>query len=316
MGLISKAKDGAKSSFFDSLKEGWKRLRNWLFTLLAAYILSVIQIVYGLDHMPSWSEAGTLFWHSFLNFPAFIQEWLVSTPFELISDHPILATATAILLSGYLVLVVVLIRAYRTLNRQSELIKGADDNAALLSQAGIKARYPHAKFSSSSAAWDALKQDIMSPENKFVYVLGANGIDTFGGPSSPLFNTFETFRGTVRVVLCKPDCKPMKGRALAVGITAREYKKHIQTSVKRLRFLRSKQKSVEARYYDGQPNWKLIITSQSLWVQYYLPGGPDVDQTPVWTMSMTENQDGFYHLFHMEFDRVWERCSNDAVNLN
>jgi hypothetical protein len=32
-------------------------------------------------------------------------------------------------------------------------------------------------------------------------------------------------------------------------------------------------------------------------------------------VSATDNTDGFYHLFHMEFNRVWERCVI-AINLN
>jgi hypothetical protein len=31
--------------------------------------------------------------------------------------------------------------------------------------------------------------------------------------------------------------------------------------------------SIEARYYEGQPNWKLIVTNSTPWVQYFLPGG-------------------------------------------
>jgi len=46
-----------------------------------------------------------------------------------------------------------------------------------------------------------------------------------------------------------------------------------------LKFLRKQAHSIEARYYEGQPNWKLIATNSTLWVQYYLPGGPHVDQT-------------------------------------
>ncbi|MEH2585966.1 hypothetical protein V1281_007861 [Nitrobacteraceae bacterium AZCC 2161] len=108
----------------------------------------------------------------------------------------------------------------------------------------------------------------------------------------------------------------MKERAAAVGLNAVEYEKAIRASVKRLKELRKQAHSIEARYYEGQPNWKLIITNSILWIQYYLAGGPHVDQTPVWLDSVTGNGDGFYHLFHMEFDRIWERCLPTPINLS
>ena len=108
----------------------------------------------------------------------------------------------------------------------------------------------------------------------------------------------------------------MKGRAAAVGMTATDYGKAIKVSVRRLKLLKKQAYSIEGRYYEGQPNWKLIVTNSTLWVQYYLPGGPHVDQTPAWLVSVTDNRDGFYHLFHMEFNRIWERCVDSPINLD
>jgi hypothetical protein len=268
-----------------------------------------------LDHVPTWREAVGLLWTSLKSFPGVLRDWFISKPYDLVDEHPRLSIAILVLVVAATVLSVLLVRANRILNRQSEILDAADANHALVTQAGIKGRYPHAKQSDDGAPWKALSEEILSAENKFVYILGANGIDTFGRPGSPLYETLQNFRGTVRVILCKPGTKPMKGRADAVGVNPNDYEKAIRESVKRLRVLRKHAHSIEARYYDGQPNWKLIVTNATVWVQYYLPGGPHVDETPVWLFSVTDNADGVYHLFYMEFDRVWERCAPAQITL-
>ncbi len=310
-------KTGAKGATSDSLKEGWKYLRRLAITALGLYVLSLVQTVYELDHFPSWPEARGLLWTSLKSFPAVLRDWFISKPYDfIIEEHPGLAVLIICLVVATIVLAVLLGRANKILNRQSEILNHADRTYTLVIQAGIKGRYPHAKQAEDGAPWKSLCEEILSSENKFVYILGANGIDTFGKPGSPLYDALQSFRGTIRVILCKPGSKPMKGRAAAVGINPNDYEKAIRESVKRLRVLRKQAHSVEARYYEGQPNWKLIITNSTLWVQYYLPGGPHVDQTPVWLVSVTDNVDGFYRLFHMEFDRVWERCAGSPINMN
>jgi hypothetical protein len=315
--LADKAKAEAKTMFSDSLKEGWKYLRGALIGALSLYALSLIQAFYKLDHAPTREEALGLVWGSVKAFPSVLREWLISRPYDfIVEDHPGLSISIIVLAVVAIILAALLIRANRILNRQSEVLKSADANHTLVTQAGIKGRYPHATQADDGAPWKSLCDDMLNPENKFVYILGANGIDTFGKPGSPLYEALQNFRGTIRVILCKPDSKPMRGRAAAVGVNASEYSRAVRESVRRLKTLRKQAHSIEARYYEGQPNWKLIITNSVLWVQYYLPGGPHVDRTPVWLVSVTDNGDGFYHLFHMEFDRVWERCVGSIVNLN
>jgi hypothetical protein len=315
--LPEKIKGGAKSTLADSLKESWKYLRGLAITAIGLYILSLVQTFYQLDHTPTKEEAADLIWKSIKGFPSVLRDWLISKPFDfIVEEHPWLSITIIVLVVVTIVLGVLLRRANRILNQQSEILESADANHTLVAQAGIKGRYPHAKQAEDGAPWKSLCDDILNHENKFVYILGANGIDTFGKPGSPLYDSLQSFRGTIRVILCKPDSKPMRGRAAAVGINAGDYSRAIRESVRRLKVLRKQAHSIEARYYEGQPNWKLIITNSIVWVQYYLPGGPHVDQTPVWLISVTENDDGFYHLFHMEFDRIWERCAGSIINLN
>jgi hypothetical protein len=315
--LIDNLKDKAKKKATESGAAIW----NWLWGLVAAalgaYALSIFQTYYHLDHTPTWPEVGGLLLDSAKGLPSFLWDWLISRPYDaIIKDHPAISTAVIVLTATGLILAALLFRANRILNRQGEILSNAAANEALVTQAGIKGRFPHARQADDGAPWKSLSEDILSAENKFVYILGANGIDTFGKPGSPLHDALQSFRGHIRVILCKPGSKPMRGRAAAVGTNAAEYEKAIKESVRRLKFLKKQAHPIEGRYYEGQPNWKLIVTNSTLWVQYYLPGGPHVDQTPVWLVSATDNADGFYHLFHMEFNRIWERCVLSPINLN
>ncbi|RED36208.1 hypothetical protein BJ123_108144 [Rhodopseudomonas thermotolerans] len=313
--LIRKIKSAAGVALSDGLGEAWKYVRAFLLAALSVYALAIVRNVYGLDHTPDWDEARSLLIKSLVDLPTLVDQWVVSPSYSLIVQRPLITAAVLILSGATVVLGVLLVRANNVLNRQSEVLKNADANDALVRQAGIIGRYPHAKQSEDGAPWRSLCDDILCPENKYLYILGANGVDTFGGPGAPLYDVLKSFRGTVNVILCKPGTTPMKRRAAAVGTNAADYKKAISTSVRRLKELRKAGHSIEVRYYDGKPNWKLMITNSTLWVQYYLPSGPHVDETPVWLLESTSNHDGLYHLFHMEFERIWERCAASRVDL-
>ena len=85
--------------------------------------------------------------------------------------------------------------------------------------------------------------------------------------------------------------------------------------MRRLRDLRYQHHAIDGRFYNGQPNWKMIITSRTAWLQYYAPG-KHVDETPVWRLDSTEHGNGLYHIFAMEFERIWRRCEGHDMPLH
>lgn len=221
----------------------------------------------------------------------------------LLRDHLSSTLLALVLIAGYAILFVLLRRARRRLD--DVLIE-----RELAIQAGIGGWWPHAqKENEGGAPWSELCSEINLPENRQLLILGANGVDTFGRPEAPLYNALQNFRGTVRVVLAAPESEQTAGRAAAVNVRLADYKRAIGTSVTRLRDLRRQHHAVEGRYYDGAPNWKMLITSRTAWIQYYAPG-THVDQTPVWRFDVTKDGNGLYHLFAAEFDRIWRRCEH------
>jgi hypothetical protein len=218
---------------------------------------------------------------------------------------------------GSTILALILIASYAIffilLRRANFKLREASVERALAVQAGIGGRWSHAKTNDSGGApWKDLCAEISRYENNILLILGANGLETFGRPGSPLYDSMQNFRGSTRVVLIDPSSDPTAGRAAALNVPIAEYRKAIAASVKRLRELNRQQYPVEWRHYDGQPNWKMIITNRTAWIQYYIPG-QHVDQTPVWRFDSTEHGDGLYHLFTMEFERIWRRCGHVEI---
>jgi hypothetical protein len=41
-----------------------------------------------------------------------------------------------------------------------------------------------------------------------------------------------------------------------------------------------------------------------------------LDETPVWRFDSTEHGKGLYHLFAMEFDRIWHRCEGSEMHFS
>jgi hypothetical protein len=277
--------------------------------LVGAWLLTAISQVFRLSE-PLTTQ----------NVVGVIKRSLFTNPYDftigLVVKDPVHSISALVLVVGYLVCFVLVRRARARIKYQSLKLKDAAASYALISDLGIGGRWPHAAKDGSGAPWNDLSKEILRPENTVVDILGANGIETFGERGSPLYDALQTFGGTVRVVLLHPTSAEMGGRARAVGMEVRAYKKAIMTSQARVRELRRQHHAIDGRFYDGVPNWKLIITSRTAWVQYYVPGGKHVNETPVYRFDATDGGTGLYQLFHMEFDRIWRRCENTPMNLS
>ncbi len=172
MKLPEKLKGVAKDTVSDSVKGVWKWVRGILVGSLSLYALSIIQTYYGLDHAPTWKEVGPLLWNSVKALPRVVQEWFISRPYDLlVEEHPALSIAIIVLVGVAIVLAVLFFRATRIVNKQSAVLDSANENYTLVTQAGIKGRYPHARQADDGAPWNSLVEEILNSENKFVYIL-------------------------------------------------------------------------------------------------------------------------------------------------
>ncbi|MBS0249392.1 MAG: hypothetical protein JSR61_22500 [Proteobacteria bacterium] len=297
-----------KDFFFWSIREGKSALAKEALKYIALWLGSLfLAALVGVANRLVKNRAITI-------------EEIRSGPFDflmgLIRESPVHSFSVLFFVAVVVVFIFLLRRARWRFNEQSKLVKEGEAAKALATEAGLGGRWPHAKHEDGGAPWGDLCAEITRPENNILYILGANGIDTFGRPGSPLYSAMRQFPGTIRAILIRPNSDEVRGRSQAVGMDTYEYNSAIRTSVSRLRELKRQQHSVEGRYYDGQLNWKLIITNRTIWVQYYLPGAGHVDSTPVWRLDSTASEGSFYRYFYLEFDRIWRRCQTFPMELD
>ncbi len=283
---------------------GIKEILKWIvLAIVAVASTSILTAISNVLQVPGGS--WTAVWDKTLEALRAPYQYVVQS---LLND-PVYYFTVLALVSFNLILAVLLRRAYTHLRISTA-------KQVLAEEAGLGGRWPHAKLAEPDGApWDKLREEILRADNHHLDILGANGVDTFGGTGSPLFETLREYRGNLRVILIDPDSRELEGRAGAVATDPREYKANIRTSERRLKELRKQHHAIEGRFYTGQPNWKLIITDKTAWIQYYAPGGHHVDETPVWRFDSTQNGDGLFHLFRMEFERIFRRCEGNDMNL-
>jgi len=294
----------ARESWSVITKELLKRLVIGIGAIIGAWFLAVVSSILQVSGN-SWSAVFEKIWQSTVNFFRNPISYSVDT----VLHDPVYFAVFLVLGSIGLTLAALL-------RRSNYRLRDASITRALAVQAGIGGRWPHARTDNPEGApWSELCNEIVRLDNHLLFILGANGVETFGSQQSPLYQVMQQFHGDIRVILMDPDSAELAGRARAVSIDPVEYKRAIRASERRLKDLRRQQHAVDGRFYTGQPNWKFIITSTTAWIQYYLPGGRHVNETPVWRFDATPDGDGMYGLFRIEFDRVWKRCNGNSMNL-
>jgi hypothetical protein len=308
-----------RDSFLDLAREVRKRAVVAIAILVGGWFLSVIANIYELNRRPTATE---FLWLLIAEAPKDFVLWVLRGArivIDLAIIYPLYSVGCIILVSGYIILFVLIQRARRLIDEQADLLREADDDRELLSLAGLSEWWPHTRPDgsgvSSGVSWEELRAEIQRSENNTLHILAANGLETFGAPEAPLYHALQQFRGTVQILLVDPASEQIDGRARALGISKYRYRRAIRISERRLRELRKQHRLVEGRYYEAQPNWKLILTNRRAWVQYYAPGGPHVNEAACWRFDATEKGTGLYHLFFLEFERIWRSCELNQMDL-
>ena len=139
--------------------------------------------------------------------------------------HPFDAIIALGFSTVFVVALVLIRRARLKVEAVSTAMKEATTAAALASTIGIGGRWAHSAKDGSGAPWGELCKEILRPENNVLDILGANGLETFGEPGSPLYDALEKFSGTTRVILLHPQSPETSGRASAVKVPLRSYRK-------------------------------------------------------------------------------------------
>lgn len=218
--------------------------------------------------------------------------------------------AVALLLLTVLVVAIAWIFA-RITHRVLQTFVGMFRLRALVRSVGLSGYWPHARLGDGTAPWKELQAHANSGGNQFLYILGATGYETFGTNTSPMWDVVTRFQGDIRVILMSPDSRFLHQRAEDLGVSDAQYRRDIRRTLAQIEVWRRRGHIVSHRTYDSKPNWKLIVTNDLAWVQYYRMG-THVAETPVFQFFATDGQNGLYHLFYTEFWRVWNLCGHES----
>lgn len=179
--------------------------------------------------------------------------------------------------------------------------------AELLDRLGLDGWWPHKTKEHRAKNWSDLAERIAHPQNNTLWIMGATGLKTFAQKDSPLNEALHQFNGSVRILLLNPEADACRQRASSVQQKLNSYKAEIRQATKFCESLAAEGKSIELRYYDWPPTWKVILTTGSFWLQHY-EQRRHVEEAPVITGYATQGGRDLYGGYYAYFDRMF-KCS-------
>jgi hypothetical protein len=288
----------AKGAAFDAVKDGLKLGLIWLASTLLAPLVPLV-VAYFFDDTVGRDPSGAWSWTQF--YTDLFESPEPGTPLDFLFGK---WWRTALIFAG----VGLVITLLRLIFRYYQQIKVYLQNFADAEQAFETIGFHSVSRPDEAArSWKVLLDDIKDPRTQTLLILGANGWETFGAESSPLHDVLQKFAGEVRVLLVDTKNRHLETRAGSVNARASDYRKHIQDSEALLNKLKARGAKVDLRFYAEPTSWKLIITPNFCWVQYYSHNA-HVHETPVYLFYNSAHGSSLYHRFHWEFSRVWNAC--------
>lgn len=175
--------------------------------------------------------------------------------------------------------------------------------------------HPHETLDEKTRDWDDLIERLNSNRSTYVYIMAVTGEHTLGRKTSPLFNFINAFEGELRILLIKPFCKAFCERAHALQISHERYVKEIEETIDVCRELKAAGRNVSVKLYEQKPIWKMILTEQYLWLQYYSPS-KNVEKTPVYSFFGNTAKTSLYYPLADVFVKRWAHDNNDEIDLD
>jgi len=183
----------------------------------------------------------------------------------------------------------------------------------LLRKIGARGFIPRNSNDAKKRSWDDCAIFLEETGNSSIFIMGANGWDTFGEKNSPLNKVLEEFRGSIRVLIMHPSSQGVQARAMSTKTTPGKYKANIVNSVLFCKSLHDCGRDISIRLFRWPPVWKLIFSDDRLWLQYY-EEQKHIDDTHVYSFNRSPEDSSLYRPFMTEFKRSWD--DSLEVDLN
>jgi hypothetical protein len=150
------------------------------------------------------------------------------------------------------------------------------------------------------------------------FVLTLTGHETFVDERSlfrpALDNAYE-----IRVMLLDPGGAGIRRRIdhLPDHITLDSFREEIAATVRCLADLRKTGKNIELRFCDAEPDWKVVILGDHLWVQH-CHAGHEVRSQPEYVFALQQERprEGFFVPFYTHFLDRWNDPSHARYDFD
>ncbi|MCZ6781230.1 MAG: hypothetical protein O7C73_06270 [Nitrospirae bacterium] len=139
-----------------------------------------------------------------------------------------------------------------------------------------------------------------------VMIIGSTG-STFVDPQGDSHAVVKDCLGAKIMLLnpCSEDARIRARSILHPDITLESLKEQARKSVEFLKLLKAAQKNVKLKFYSDDPNVKLAILGDHIWLQHYHTS-LDVQTMPVYVFKHNPKDHGLYTVFYQHFVKRWE----------
>ena len=186
-----------------------------------------------------------------------------------------------------------------------------------LASFGVRLFSHHDNPDTKKRDWAGVCEDLRasSAERGTLRMLGATGKETFSGATSPLFDVLKTHEGDIKILLVRPNSFAFSSRCKSLRISTDSYLEEILDSIDYCKTLVHQHgRSIELKLYDQIPIWKMLITSRTLWVQYY-KSNAHVDNTPMYCFEYKGEGTTLFDGFRSVFEKRWNLDGSKKVDL-
>jgi hypothetical protein len=165
----------------------------------------------------------------------------------------------------------------------------------------------------SPARITSLIQDHGFPRH--VMIIGSTG-NTFVDPEGDLHAVLKHCL-EAKVMLLNPLSENARARAQSIfhpDMTLESLRAQTKASIDFLKRLRAAQKNVRVKFYSDDPNVKLAILGDHIWLQHYHTN-LDIQYMPMYAFQYNPKEHGLYTIFYQHFVEKWENLNTPEYDL-
>ncbi len=150
---------------------------------------------------------------------------------------------------------------------------------------------------------------------RHLMIIGSTG-GTFVDPKGDLHQVLKHCL-EAKILLLNPVSENARVRAQSIlhpDITLERLMAHTKASIDFLKILSKAQKNVTVKFYADDPNVKLAILGDHIWLQHYHTN-LDIQDMPMYALKYNPKEHGLYTIFYQHFVEKWEHVETPEYDL-